>query len=194
VSPSRLLRVRPNYTQFVQQPPLPHLPPSTNDPLTIQRSPTHPCSLLSRRFPSRGRPPPNHGPRDPIAASPLDPAIALSIVLPRPPTSHPPHPSTPRHLAPSTPLTPSHHRSRSLSPRRHFHYRPLTNQHGGNRRNRRNEGPPPTPPPPLPLPPPANNHRDDARGEGVNRGIAVLSTLPIWRANESVQGYETYCT
>ena len=169
MSPSRLLRVRPNYTQFVQQPPLPHLPPSTNDPLTIQRSPTHPCSLLSRRFPSRGRPPPNHGPRDPIAASPLDPAIALSIVLPRPPTSHPPHPSTPRHLA-------------------------LTNQHGENRRNRRNEGPPPTPPPPLAVPAPANNHRDDARGEGVNRGIAVLSTLPIWRANESVQGYETYCT
>ena len=73
----------------------------------------------------------------PFATSPLDPSIALSLVLP-PSASLPPHPSTPRHLAPSTSRPPrphSHHRSRTLPARRPLHSRPLTYPQGGNRTN-----------------------------------------------------------
>ena len=88
-------------------------------------------------LPSLGRSPPSHRPLDPIATSPLDPSIALSLVLP-PSASLPPHPSAPRHLAPSTPRPPrphSHHRSRTLPARRPLHSRPLTYPQGGNRTN-----------------------------------------------------------
>jgi hypothetical protein len=81
-------------------------------------------------LPSLGRSPPSHRPLDPIATSPLDPSIALSLVLP-PSASLPPHPSTPRHLAPSTSRPPrphSHHCSLILSARRPLHSRPLTNR------------------------------------------------------------------
>ena len=93
-------------------------------------------------LPSLGRSPPNHRPLDPIATSPLDPSIALSLVLP-PSAFLPPHPSAPRHLAPSTsrPSRPhSHHRSLILSARRPLHDRPLTNPDGGNPTNRRTGG------------------------------------------------------
>ena len=56
-------------------------------------------------LPSLGSSPPNHHPLYPIATSPLDPSIALSLVL---------HPSTPHHPAPSIarPSRPhSNHRS-----------------------------------------------------------------------------------
>ena len=155
MSPSHNLRATPNY----QRPSTIALPPplSTNDLIDAHRPPkrcTSPSGNLRATttdtfvfsslppLPSLGRSPPNHRPLDPIATSPLDPSIALSLVLP-PSASLPPHPSAPRHLAPSTPRPPrphSHHRSLILSARRPLHSRPLTNPHGGNRTNRRTGG------------------------------------------------------
>ena len=116
MSPSHNLRATPNY----QRPSTIALPPplSTNDLIDAHRPPkrckspsgnlrattTDTCLSLPP-LPSLGSSPPNHHPLYPIATSPLDPSIALSLVL---------HPSTPHHPAPSIarPSRPhSNHRS-----------------------------------------------------------------------------------
>ena len=115
MSPSHNLRAAPNY----RRPSTIALPPplSTNDLIDAHRPPkrckspsgnlrattTDTCLSLPP-LPSLGSSLPNHHPLYPIATSPLDPSIALSLVL-LPSASSSPRPLNPS--PPSTPFAPS---------------------------------------------------------------------------------------